>query len=249
MDSRHNFLRLLPALLINALFANALFARGVPSQPYPMRVKVVTSQFTPLQTATPVPAGCDLQHYSNACKLSETPSGKSVMVVRDGWGRNFTIWCTTDSKWSNCAPLPVGETFSARREKRGLRIVYRDIEDQEQKQLYEFLLPAASAAQPGAAATLPKATVSETTSSAAIPPEAMPDEVERVKCNFASTPPGAEITLDNQYVGNTPSEIGLKVGTHVVVLDMPGFAQWRRELTVVGNSEVNVTATLLKTQP
>lgn len=238
MDSRHIFLRLLPALLLNALFATALFAHGVPSQPYPMRVKIVTSQFTPQNAATSMPAGCNLQQYSNTCKQNETPSGKSVMVVVDGWGRHFTIWCMTDSQWSNCVPLPLGETFSARREKRGLTIVYRDAEDKEQKLFYEFLLPAVPAAQPSAAAPIPAAAR-----------EAMPDKAERVQCNFTSTPPGAEITLDDQYVGNTPSEIGLTAGTHVVILAMPGFTQWKRELTVVGDSEINVTVALQKNQP
>jgi len=32
-----------------------------------------------------------------------------------------------------------------------------------------------------------------------------------------------------RYVGNTPTEIGLSPGTHVVVLSMPGFADWKRE--------------------
>jgi PEGA domain len=70
-----------------------------------------------------------------------------------------------------------------------------------------------------------------------------------VKCNFSSTPAGAEITVDWRYVGNTPSEIGLSSGTHVVVISMPGFAEWKRELTVASDSAVNVTATLQKAQP
>jgi len=83
------------------------------------------------------------------------------------------------------------------------------------------------------------------------PPAASAQEVqtEKVKCNFSSTPPGAEISIDWRYVGNTPSEIGLSIGTHVVSLSMPGFAEWKRELTVAADSVVNVTATLEKTQP
>ena len=59
---------------------------------------------------------------------------------------------------------------------------------------------------------------------------------EKVKCSFTSTPPGAEITVDGSYVGNTPSEIGLSTGTHVVVISMVGFAEWKRELTVASDS-------------
>ena len=69
-----------------------------------------------------------------------------------------------------------------------------------------------------------------------------------MRCNFSSTPPSAEITLDGKYVGNTPSEISVSTGTHVVVFSMPGFGEWKRDLTVVAGSVVNVTANLQKTQ-
>jgi hypothetical protein len=70
--------------------------------------------------------------------------------------------------------------------------------------------------------------------------------VEKVKCNFTSTPAGAEITLDGKYVGSTPSEIELVTGTHAVVFSMPGFPQWKRELTVLPGSELTVNAILQK---
>ncbi len=71
----------------------------------------------------------------------------------------------------------------------------------------------------------------------------------KIRCSFMSTPAGAEITLDGRYVGNTPSEIGVSAGTHVVVLSMPGFADWKRDLAVAADSVVNVEATLQKAQP
>jgi hypothetical protein len=70
----------------------------------------------------------------------------------------------------------------------------------------------------------------------------------KVKCAFTSTPPGAEISVDWRYVGNTPSEIGLSAGTHIVVISMPGFAEWKRELTVGSDSQLSVAATLEKAQ-
>jgi hypothetical protein len=87
---------------------------------------------------------------------------------------------------------------------------------------------------------------------AVLPPVSAPEaltETGKVRCNFSSSPAGAEITIDWRYVGNTPSEIGLSPGTHVVVISMPGFAEWKRELTVAADSAVNVTANLQKTQP
>jgi hypothetical protein len=85
---------------------------------------------------------------------------------------------------------------------------------------------------------------------AAAPPTASTQEIvaEKVRCSFGSTPPGAEITLDGKYVGSTPSAIFLTAGTHSVILSMPGFMQWKRELTVFAGSELTVSAALQKEQ-
>ncbi|MGC2818857.1 MAG: PEGA domain-containing protein, partial [Candidatus Sulfotelmatobacter sp.] len=78
----------------------------------------------------------------------------------------------------------------------------------------------------------------------------LPPATEKVRCNFTSSPSGAEITLDGKYVGNTPSEIAVSAGTHVVAFSTPGFVQWKRDLTVeAGSIVVNVTASLQKAQP
>jgi antitoxin component HigA of HigAB toxin-antitoxin module len=70
-----------------------------------------------------------------------------------------------------------------------------------------------------------------------------------VRCNFTSTPPGAEINLDGKYVGNTPSAIAVSTGTHVITFYMPGFGQWKRELSVLPGSELTISAILQRDQP
>jgi|HubBroStandDraft_6_1064221.scaffolds.fasta_scaffold11775_4 hypothetical protein len=67
-----------------------------------------------------------------------------------------------------------------------------------------------------------------------------------VKCNFTSTPSGAEITLDGKYVGSTPSAITLSPGAHTVSFSLPGFVPWTRNLTVSPGSELSVSAILQK---
>jgi len=57
---------------------------------------------------------------------------------------------------------------------------------------------------------------------------------------------GAEIMVDGKYVGNTPSGIGLSPGAHTVVLSMPGFTDWKRDLTVLPVSELTISAILQK---
>jgi hypothetical protein len=70
--------------------------------------------------------------------------------------------------------------------------------------------------------------------------------VGQVRCNFTTTPPGADITLDGKYVGSTPSAISVGAGAHTVVFSMPGFAPWTRELTVAAGSDLTVNAILQK---
>ncbi|MGA6986574.1 MAG: PEGA domain-containing protein [Terriglobales bacterium] len=112
----------------------------------------------------------------------------------------------------------------------------------------------AAAAQnsPAPAAAAPVAAMAQSSPAPAPgPPPASTQEAltAKVRCNFSSTPPGAEITVDWRYVGSTPSEISLRPGTHIVVISMQGFDEWKRELTVAADSAVNVTANLQKTQP
>jgi hypothetical protein len=147
----------------------------------------------------------------------------------------------------------VGEMFEARKEKHGIIVLYSDGKGKEKKQLYQVITAvqtpqsgAAAASQQHALAALQSPPAPAPASPVGSAHQVLP---EKVRCDFNSTPSGVEITLDGRYMGNTPSEIGLTTGTHVVLLSMPGFAQWKRELTVVTGSELTVAASLQKTQP
>jgi hypothetical protein len=255
-------------LLLNAMFANSTFADDVSSQAYPLRIKVLSAETHALNEGTQVPKDCGLTDFSAYCNESRNPTAQSIMLVQDAKGKSYRIICTTDSRWSKCEPLPVGETFEARQEKHGFTILYRSAKGKERKQFYR-LIAEVSAPQSGAAANpQPPAAATPQSSPAPAPHAAAPPQnspapapvpppvsaqgvlKEKVKCNFSSTPSGADITIDDwKYVGSTPSEISLSTGTHVVVISMPGFVEWKRELTVAPDSVVNVTATLQKTQP
>lgn len=58
-----------------------------------------------------------------------------------------------------------------------------------------------------------------------------------------STPPGADITVDGGFVGNTPSTVTIAPGTHQITVSKKGFADWTKTLTVTGGS-VHLSATL-----
>lgn len=51
-----------------------------------------------------------------------------------------------------------------------------------------------------------------------------------------STPSGADIEIDGSFVGNTPSTVDVKPGSHQVNVKKKGFATWTRTLNVTGGT-------------
>jgi len=65
--------------------------------------------------------------------------------------------------------------------------------------------------------------------------------------SLVSNPPSADITVDDAFVGNSPATLKLMPGKHTIRVTMAGYKDWSREMTVLAGSEVNLTATLEKT--
>lgn len=61
-----------------------------------------------------------------------------------------------------------------------------------------------------------------------------------------STPDGAEITVDEKFMGNTPSSLRLGAGDHKIKLEKSGFKTWERTMTVGAGAIAKVDATLEK---
>lgn len=61
-----------------------------------------------------------------------------------------------------------------------------------------------------------------------------------------STPDGADITVDDKYMGSTPSTLKLAAGDHKIKLERPGFKSWERTLTMGAGATATVNATLDK---
>ena len=53
---------------------------------------------------------------------------------------------------------------------------------------------------------------------------------------ISSTPAGAEIYLDEQFVGSTPSSLDVAAGTHSISVKKPGFQDWAREMSFQGGA-------------
>ncbi|MFZ0295365.1 MAG: hypothetical protein WAL52_17270, partial [Candidatus Sulfotelmatobacter sp.] len=133
MAVSRSLVRLLPVLfLVHAMFGDA-------SKAYPIQITVLSAEFHPLDNGTPVPKDCDLTNFSAYCNESKNPTVQNIMRVRESDGESFSITCTVDSRWSKCAPLPVGETFEARKDKHGITVLYRNGKGKERKQLFQVL--------------------------------------------------------------------------------------------------------------
>jgi hypothetical protein len=61
-----------------------------------------------------------------------------------------------------------------------------------------------------------------------------------------SEPAGAEIYLDGQLIGSTPSTVELPAGTHELSVRLSGYQDWVRNLRVLSGSEINLDAKLDK---
>jgi hypothetical protein len=59
-----------------------------------------------------------------------------------------------------------------------------------------------------------------------------------------SSPDGAEITVDEKYMGSTPSTLRLVAGDHKVRLEKDGFKAWEKTLTVSSGESATVNASL-----
>jgi hypothetical protein len=59
-----------------------------------------------------------------------------------------------------------------------------------------------------------------------------------------STPDGAEITVDEKYMGSTPSTLRLPAGDHKIRIEKHGFKTWEKTLSVSDGGVATVNASL-----
>ena len=64
--------------------------------------------------------------------------------------------------------------------------------------------------------------------------------------SIKSDPEGADITVDGNYSGSTPSTMKLAAGSHVLDVTKPGFGKWERKISIEAGGNITVDATLQK---
>jgi hypothetical protein len=107
--------------------------------------------------------------------------------------------------------------------------------------------PAAVAA-PLTDATLTEQPAASVEASTQVSSQTSPQSTETTlsKIDVKSDPVGAEITVDEKYMGSTPSDLRLSAGDHKVKLEKSGFKPWEKTLTVTSGASATVDATLEK---
>jgi serine protease Do len=66
---------------------------------------------------------------------------------------------------------------------------------------------------------------------------------------ISSIPDGAEIYVDDKFVGNAQASLKLQAGTHTILLKSPGCADWLRTIEVLKDSSVTLKAALEASEP
>jgi hypothetical protein len=70
-----------------------------------------------------------------------------------------------------------------------------------------------------------------------------PDQSAGAQLEVSSTPSGAEIEIDGNFVGSTPSTVGVITGQHQLAIKKNGFKTWEKKVSV-SSGHVKIEAAL-----
>ncbi len=66
------------------------------------------------------------------------------------------------------------------------------------------------------------------------------------RLSIASVPEGADIEIDGNFAGNTPSDLEVPEGERSIVVKKPGYKNWERKMKVVSGSSIHLNAEMEK---
>ena len=97
-------------------------------------------------------------------------------------------------------------------------------------------VPATQQVSPAPPAAIPNAGPSDA-------PPVSPDQGTAAELEVSSTPDGADIEIDGNFVGSTPSTMGVAAGPHQLSVKKAGFKPWERKITV-SSGHIKIDAAL-----
>ena len=66
------------------------------------------------------------------------------------------------------------------------------------------------------------------------------------KLSIASVPDGADIEIDGNFAGNTPSDLEVPEGERSIVVKKSSYKSWERKMKVVAGSSIHLNAEMEK---
>src|SRR5258708_3006312 len=96
------------------------------------------------------------------------------------------------------------------------------------------------------AIAVPEAKAAPTAPSITKPADSGPAPSENGRIIVSSGADGADVYVDDNFVGNAPATLKLPAGKHTVKVSQKGYTDWSKDLSVFAGSEVNMKATLDK---
>lgn len=72
------------------------------------------------------------------------------------------------------------------------------------------------------------------------------EEAAAGNIKVTSDPEDADVKVDGNFVGNTPSQLKLPAGKHTIVVTKDGYTEWTKEVQVMAGADLNLKATLKK---
>jgi hypothetical protein len=68
----------------------------------------------------------------------------------------------------------------------------------------------------------------------------------QAQLTITSEPSGAEIEINGEFIGNTPSTVTVKEGNVIVTVKKVGYHPWQRSLKVTGGDKRTLQAEMVK---
>lgn len=84
------------------------------------------------------------------------------------------------------------------------------------------------------------------TKSAPASPVATATSTSTARLSVGSVPDGADIDVDGNFVGNTPSDIDVPAGDHTLSIKKSGFKDWTKNIKISAGSNVHIKPELEK---
>jgi hypothetical protein len=85
----------------------------------------------------------------------------------------------------------------------------------------------------------------ETARPATTSPPAVPAP-STAKLSISSVPDGADIEVDGNFSGNTPSDLEVPEGERIITVKKSGYKDWQRKMKVVAGSSIHLNAEMEK---